>query len=171
MEKDLFEALRKGQYEYVKEHINIHNVNESYNNGTYNALSIAIHSNDYKTIKHLLDVGAFPNFADDFKRTILMNFVTIDKPKIEILKILIEHGANVYDKDRAGSTALFKACLNRYISLNLVKYLIESGSDLSDMYFEYDMEPSYRGIRQIIQDYGSKINSDIKEHITYLCSL
>jgi ankyrin repeat protein len=171
MDKDLCYALLKGDYEVIKNHFNINNVNESYDSREYTALSIAVLSNDYKTVKYLLDIGAFPNFSDNFQNTILMEFVEIQKPKIEILKILIEHGANVYDKDRGGGTALFKACTNKSISLNLVKYLIESGSDLSDMYFQYDSDPAYRGIQHIIEDCGNLIKSDIKDYIKYLNTL
>jgi len=84
---------------------------------------------------------------------------------MEIIRYLVEVGADVNDHDRCGFTPLFAACL--YGQLDIVKYLVESGADInkktdkgsSPILFAAKSQDAYKIVRYLVEngaDYKTK---------------
>lgn len=91
----------------------------------------------YATIKFLLDNGANPNLASNNKRTPLYYCIENDID-IEIIKLLISHGAKADCVDSSNETLLIKAA--RSLSVDVVKLLIDNGADV-DLMSDYGFDP------------------------------
>lgn len=87
---------------------------------------------NYEKIKEYIDKGADVNERDEYFSSPLLNVISSDKTNIlEIVKLLIEHGANVNDVIN-GETALI--CVVRSSNpqaLEIVKFLVENGANIN----------------------------------------
>jgi ankyrin repeat protein len=81
-----------------------------------------------KGVNDALERGANVNVRDEVKWgwTVLMTAASIGN--LEIVKLLVEHGADVNLKNVKGNTALILAAQND--NFNIVKYLVEKGADV-----------------------------------------
>jgi len=116
-------------------------------------LRIAVSNEDIKVVKLLLDNGADPNLGDDKNNTPLQ-VASSNRGDInsEIIKLLLQYGANINSTNIVGVTPLFFACLQEN-HLN-IDTLLEYGADPYIMNNE----------NQYIMN-NPMINEDIKEYI------
>ncbi|OUL34366.1 hypothetical protein BV372_14115 [Nostoc sp. T09] len=100
------------------------------------ALSLAIQGGHISVIQALLDAGANPNLPDETDDGLpdtspLMQagitFFATNRP--EMVRLLIQRGANVNQQDIQGQTALMHAL--GYSDLGVITALIEAGADLN----------------------------------------
>lgn len=86
-------------------------------------------------IRYLLDLGADPNAQEGGSNTALnvaCDMHLEEGQSIEIVKLLIEYGADVSIKEGAyGAAALQTACQNFKISTPLIQILLEKGADVN----------------------------------------
>jgi ankyrin repeat protein len=66
----------------------------------------AIRNGDLKQIKTLLDKGANPNVPDNLGYAPLMHALLTEVSSLELVKLLLEHGADAKAKAKDGFTAL-----------------------------------------------------------------
>jgi ankyrin repeat protein len=86
--------------------LNIFNINERSSTG-YTALFVAVHTNNYVNSEHvklLLEAGASPNISNKIDDTPLMKAVS--KKNFNIVKLLVEHGADIHAKRKEGDSVL-----------------------------------------------------------------
>ena len=91
----------------------------------YTALMMAVVGQHYDVVRFLLDHDAEPN-AVNKEMTTTLQFGVKDP---EISKILLNHGASVFQTDRDGDTALHAAA--SFGQLASVKVLLDAGADVN----------------------------------------
>jgi ankyrin repeat protein len=97
-------------------------------------ITVQVYAGYLATINILLDKGANPDIPNtDDKTTILHNmldiYIDLDPPRaIEIMKLLLEHGANPNLKDKYGQTPLIRAISGNY-PIEKATLLMEYGAD------------------------------------------
>ncbi|WP_314244737.1 ankyrin repeat domain-containing protein [Empedobacter tilapiae] len=102
-------------------------------------LMLAIENNDYKSVKALLDLGANPNLADNYRGATPMHDAAKNKdPKY--LKLLIEYNGDpniienkpITEEDQVRETPLILAIsYNSGNNLEKVKLLVKAGADIN----------------------------------------
>jgi len=100
----------------------------SFHAGELTPLTITInsrHEQRFEVAKILLEAKAEVNFKGRFAMSPLMHALE----DLEMVKLLIEHGADVNQKNFRGATALMASAVGRDPSV--VKYLIEKGADVN----------------------------------------
>ncbi|MBQ9419446.1 MAG: ankyrin repeat domain-containing protein, partial [Synergistaceae bacterium] len=100
----------------------------------YSEMLQLISNNLSEELKRVIADGADVNERDEKGRwTLLMNAARSDEPDLEIVKILLEAGADVNAADEYGDTALKKAIYSRYNenSLDLIEMLFDAGADVN----------------------------------------
>jgi ankyrin repeat protein len=94
------------------------------------ALHLAAQKGDINVCKYLIEQGM--NVKDrnnKYGRTVLHSALMPRRGiDTELLKLLLEKGAGINDKDAAGATALLYAC--GWLDFGVCKYLIENGADI-----------------------------------------
>ncbi|CBN58107.1 hypothetical protein OSCI_3620030 [Kamptonema sp. PCC 6506] len=100
------------------------------------AMSLAIQMGQIPIIQALLDAGANPNLPDETDEGLADNsplmeavstFFATNRP--EMVRLLIQRGANVNQQDSQGQTALMHAL--GYSDIGAIEALIEAGADLN----------------------------------------
>jgi len=162
LDKEILSFLLQGNLGKIKVYFNKENINNTYNDRSYTALSMCIFSNNYESIEYLISIGAFINFQDKYLNSPLSDLLEINSPDIRIVKLLVEKGANINSYDNKGNTPLFNACLNKTINLDIIKYLIENSAY---MYYRCFLTSSDRGLKEFILEYSKEIREDILEYI------
>lgn len=121
-------ALSEGNLTLAKSLIVGGNVNSKNQNGETALLLAAKKSNLYITEHLLTNCAADVNVVS--KTGITPLIYAVQSGNIEIVKVLITHGANVNLTDKAGSSALRKACMTS-INYNIIEYLLENGAKVN----------------------------------------
>ena len=125
-EKQFFDALKTHNRDKIMQCINKGiDVNVKDSDG-WAALMHATDSDDYKTVRLLVEFDADIDVKDDDGQTPLMNCAFVNARKSA--EFLISHGANVNLKDKFGQTALMLAALNDYKEVG--EMLILNGADI-----------------------------------------
>jgi len=84
--------------------------------------------NDIQTIKQLIESGTDPNKQYTHNHKTLLHHATMND-NFDIVKYLVEHGANVNAIDWCNATPLQLAASNS--NIHIVKYLVESGANVN----------------------------------------
>lgn len=125
---DFFEAAATGQLGFVKKHLkNQPEVLNQFAIDGFTALGLSCFFNQKAIAYFLLQKGADPNIVsnNDFKVAPLHSAAAINQ--IEIINMLVQHGANVNAKQSSGVTALHSAA--HHGATEIVKLLLQSGAD------------------------------------------
>jgi|GEM_PF-1030611 len=124
--KTFMDAARRGNNREIKELLDKGidpNVVDDYGDS---ALANACAYKYASTVKLLLESGADPNICGDLNlSTALMTAVTFNQKAIT--NLLLEHKANINQKDKKGSTALHRACMN---DKEMISILLQNGADI-----------------------------------------
>lgn len=134
--EDLITCIYNAEYEKAKKIVFNNNVNLNYvkKNGQ-TALLVAINKENLDIINFLLKYGANVNFSNTYilplERIIenagnIMDFAQtniVDENSIKIIKLLLEHGADPYLKDKEGETPT--DFLERYFGYDNFKEFLE----------------------------------------------
>jgi ankyrin repeat protein len=122
-------------------------------------------NNDIDGIKKLFSSNIIPNINTENKHGATVLMIASVKNNENIVKLLIDKGANVEAKDNYGHTALMYACQNNHITI--VKMLIEAGADVNAKDCEYLTARDYskdKGLyNYIVAERKTKIKSMIDE--------
>jgi ankyrin repeat protein len=99
------------------------------------ALSLAIQGGQIPVIQALLDAGANPNLPDETDDGLAANSPLMEAASTffatnrgEMVRLLIQHGANLNQQDAEGRTALMHTL--RYSDMDVIETLIKAGADL-----------------------------------------
>ncbi|HYD18673.1 MAG TPA: ankyrin repeat domain-containing protein [Patescibacteria group bacterium] len=92
-------------------------------------LHTAITEGNTARMKELLDLGADPNYEDDYGRTFL--WFAVNRGNFEAVKLLVESGAKVTTEMKYDGTLLQKAA--RKGSVDIARYLIEKNPKLLEL--------------------------------------
>lgn len=121
-----------------------------------------VSENNFNKVKKGLSILKNPNIIDDIGDAPLHLYLTSKHKNIEIIKYLIEFGADVNILNEDGDTPLHYASMEGH--LEIVKYLIESGADVNILDKERDTPLHYASdngnldtVKYLIQ-HGAKIN-------------
>lgn len=94
------------------------------------ALMRAANLGHFEAVKVLIEKGANISIRSKGNETALSNAIQSSKKnKSQIIKYLIDHGADVNDTTSYGDTSLIRACEDGEIEL--IKYLIAKGADIN----------------------------------------
>ena len=127
LNKELLEAVKKGNLEIVKYLVGIGaDVNAEDNDG-WTALMSGASGGNLNVVKYFIEKGADVNAKGGWNITALMGGAWNDN--LEIVKYLIGIGADVNAKNYEGWTALMSGVCRG--NLEIVKYLIEAGADVN----------------------------------------
>ncbi len=124
-DKEIISAIQTQNLEILSANINSSNVNNLLD-GKYFPLLVAVENNAVKSLRFLLNVHANPNVVVS-TRTALM--IAAQKQSAEMIKLLLNHGAEINATDSIGNTALMIASTGN--QLNSVKILIRHGAALN----------------------------------------
>lgn len=100
-------------------------------------LEAAVAYNNTEVAKILLNAGIKPNFSDDLHRSLLVYAIDLDN--LEMVKLLIDYGANVnkpYKYHLTTSTPIIEA-LKKYRAIpseeleSIINYLLDNGAKIS----------------------------------------
>ena len=115
-------------------------------------------------VKWLCTLGVNANLVSHFGNTPLMSVCTgekEEKTRLEICKILVDHGADVNKRCAKGYSALHKACISGHSSI--VDFLVSQGADVEAEDFEVNATPLnlavYYGHLEIVTDFFNVGNS------------
>lgn len=124
-------------------------------------LAWGVRSGSLELVEYLLAKGATHDNANDI-RTPLCEAATFKK--IDIVKILLAHGADVNRPDKLENTALFYSCREK--SLEITDLLLQAGADVNieDSDYETALVYAARGgsleIVKLLISHGAKLFSD-----------
>lgn len=105
------------------------------------ALALACLKPDYKITKALIDCGADVNICNAGHWTVLMSLVSRPNPNIDIIKLLVQAGANVNKQNRAGATPLLLAA-GKTENPEVINILIKAGANANYWLRDDDSEIS-----------------------------
>ena len=94
-------------------------------------LQSATESGSYECMELLLRAGAEVDFQGASKMAAL-HIVVVKHDNVELVRLLLQHGADIDMKAQIGSTPLFFACIHRH--RNVARYLVEQNADLHRVY-------------------------------------
>lgn len=125
-------------------------------------LSLAVQVGHLQFAETLIELGAHINAQDSKCRNTALHHACI-KGSIEMVKLLLNHGAQVNLKDDTGCSALIDACV--YGHTNIVLCLLSHGADLelsNDQGmtpFMYASMSGHTNLSKILIDHGAKIET------------
>jgi ankyrin repeat protein len=85
-------------------------------------------NNDYISVKKHIKNGADVNEANESGESVLA-YAVRSRCDMELLMLLVEHGADLYDFDNEG-VSIFDMSIT-YNNINMVEYMIEQGVDVN----------------------------------------
>ena len=143
-------ACRNGQYATAKFLIEEAHVDKNSKNVCgASALQLASLSHSLKLVQYLAEEQGFQDAINDHKEnhnTALAN--AANAGNLEIVKYLVEHGADVNIKGSKGETALFQSARNG--RMDVVEYLLSKGA-LSSIKNDDDLLPKDVGADALIR--------------------
>jgi len=92
-------------------------------------LMLAVQGQKKKIVKTLLDAGADPNAKRPETNETALIFASYMNEDIEIIKMLLQAGARINDKDKYGTTAL-TAAVSRPERVDFVHFLLAAKADI-----------------------------------------
>ena len=98
------------------------------------ALQVAVDKRNIEIIKLLFEHGANPNIEDFFGNNVIDRAVYQENASIEIVKLLLDAGAKISNKDEnVFSTSAIISAINSYSSdsTEILKLLLDRGADLN----------------------------------------
>ena len=131
-EKSISLILEEGNLEELKNYIeNGADVNGKYDGKSLLHFAIDNCENNYsEIIEFLINSGANINSCESYlKETPLHRLCARAKPRIEIIKSLLDRGANVNIENVSGKTPIFYCNFN--FSLELLDLLVKHGADIN----------------------------------------
>lgn len=181
-EKSISLILTEGNLEELKKYIgNGADVNGEYDGKSLLHFAIDNCENNYsEIIEFLINSGANINSCESYlKETPLHRLCARAKPRIEIIKSLLDRGANVNIENVSGKTPIFYCNFN--FSLELLDLLVKHGADINhkdkykntilhDDFLDYNTENFEEFIIELIS-LGFDINSknNLGHTPLYLC--
>ena len=90
-------------------------------------------SGDLPKVQDLVEAGADPNVNTRyslFGETVLMRVVSVRNPNLDVVRCLVEAGANIDAVSDLGHTALMSAVCEINPSSAVVRYLVEKGANV-----------------------------------------
>ena len=126
-------SKNKNNFEIFKTLLEINKKNNNLINNTLRTTIIDERTISFDTIKLLIAYGADVNHRDKSGSTILFDCCLCPINNIEIIKYLIESGANVNIENIYKYTPLMKLCKNslNYDDLEKIKLLVSKGSKIN----------------------------------------
>ena len=117
---DLASFLFKNKYVDVNQYI-----------GDMPILSKACKDIDLDSAFLLLNSGANPNLKDktDGLTPLMYYILNVPNDSTSIIEVLLDHGANINEKDSKGNTALSYALIHEK-NIHIIKFLLDRGADL-----------------------------------------
>jgi ankyrin repeat protein len=119
-----------------------------------NSLNLSYHSRDIESVKRLIENG-----FDIHTENELMLRIAVGKGRVEIVKFLLEHGADA----RVNSSTLASACYFRETAI--VKLLLEYGADVHANNDEALKMTCFAGMNNTVEivklllEYGANVHS------------
>lgn len=181
-EKSISLILTEGNLEELKKYIgNGADVNGEYDGKSLLHFAIDNCENNYsEIIEFLINSGANINSCESYlKETPLHRLCARAKPRIEIIKSLLDRGANVNIENVSGKTPIFYCNFN--FSLELLDLLVKHGADINhkdkykntilhDDFLDYNTENFEEFIKELIS-LGFDVNSknNLGHTPLYLC--
>jgi len=135
------------------------------------ALFNAISNSSCYDVKNLLTKGANPNALDDRTNTPLMNAISPHIGNMEIIEVLVSHGADVnVQRIDGGFTALMMA--GQIGDYEICKFLLEHGADPNakkdDGITALMMSTRNENVCELLLDHGARVNARSYEKATAL---
>lgn len=136
--KYLIDAIRSRDQAEIDRLIPKTNLHELYDDNS--VLRECVICEDYVTLKKLLSFGANINLIHPNQQTILMDAETVD-----MLKFLIQHGANMNHQNKKGANTLeitirrlsyFQSTSSSEEDFKMIQYLLNQGSDYKQINLE-----------------------------------
>lgn len=91
------------------------------------ASKLAIHNNDGEILESILENAVINSNAKDEDGVTLL-ILSAEYGYKDVVRILIDQGANIHEKDNQGHTALMLA--SKYSNIEIMEFLIEGGADI-----------------------------------------
>lgn len=115
----IFEAIKKGDLQAVKHHIEEHNVDVNFaNENLQSLLMVAVQSNDPKIVDYLVSKGANPNQRDN---TMLTPWICSGANGFhEVTKVLLKANPDINSVNRFGGTILLPSSEKGYLKTVLM---------------------------------------------------
>ncbi|WP_147676314.1 ankyrin repeat domain-containing protein [Algibacter pacificus] len=123
---DIFDAVRQGNLNQVKQYIEVdRKVVDTLNSHNHSLLIIAAYYNQQSIVEHILPYVTNLNHNSDNGTALAAAVV---KNNVEIIKVLLNHKADVNLTDANGVSPLMYAIM--FKNIQVIKLLIEHGADL-----------------------------------------
>ncbi len=126
--ENLFQTVRDGNLEILKEQINQSNINVL-NVNNMSLLQEALKNKKDDIAFYLVEKGIHVNNQDSQGQTAL-HYIAVYKNNLDIAKAILAHDAQIDLKDKFGNSALWTAIFNAKGEYNFVELLLENKADL-----------------------------------------